>query len=369
MILDQVIKELSLVRVGGARKALMSAAHDLVLLLCPIYFELQSDLILQALQAQDKSFGLLKARLENSWASGRVIRKLIASLMERPRDDIAARSFWDASLVTFKDILPLSISANLTNIDQTVGRLLAKDLSQVTKLHVNLAKNLPTDFALLQAPDFEVVQLHWWILSLLGQHYAAQAGYPPVAQVTQSVHDFDDGQKSLIDKLGHHALLLLRACMKMIFTPGRALRYRPPEEKDIDNRTMANLKEHVFTETSILELLNHIVMELFLFQPSDLREWEEEPDEWEKREELESEDFEFAVRPAAEKLLLDLAINFKELTTKRLLEMLTMATCTFTECCFFELQILTEFSSRILCGAAERCNIRSNRYSCIDDSH
>jgi hypothetical protein len=86
------------------------------------------------------------------------------------------------------------------------------------------------------------------------------------------------------------------------------------------------MKQKMFTNDAVLELESHIVMELLLFQPQDLREWEEEPDEWEKREDLSGEDFEFAARPCAEKLLLDLALHFKDVAVPKLLEMLATVT-------------------------------------------
>jgi hypothetical protein len=344
LILDHVVKELSLVRIGAARNTLKSTAAELVRILCPVYFDsLQPDWIRTVLPTagqnagEEANYEALKTKLEYAWASAKIIRRLIVSLIDRPRDDEAVRSFWDNSLVVFKATLQIAISPdyNLRSLNRDgssenpIERLIMKNLTQLTKLHVNMAKSHPTDFALLQSSgNFEVIQVHWQLLSLLGQHYASQAGYPAVGgQVTSSVHDFDESQRTLIDQLGHQSLLLLRACIKMIFTPGRGLRYRTPEEKEIDNATMANLKAQIFTEGAVLDLINHAVTELFLFQPKDLQEWEEEPDAWEKREELESEDFEFAVRPCAEKLVLDLAINYKDLTTSRLLEMLSMVTC------------------------------------------
>lgn len=51
----------------------------------------------------------------------------------------------------------------------------------------------------------------------------------------------------------------------------------------------------------------------FVFRPSDLRQWEEEPDEWERREDMEGDDIEFSIRSCSERLFLDLAINFKNL--------------------------------------------------------
>lgn len=66
-------------------------------------------------------------------------------------------------------------------------------------------------------------------------------------------------------------------------------------------------------------MVSALVTQFFVFRPSDLRMWEEEPDEWEKMEEG-GEDWEFAIRPCAEKLFLDLAKNFKDLIIQPLLQ-------------------------------------------------
>jgi hypothetical protein len=108
--------------------------------------------------------------------------------------------------------------------------------------------------------------------------------------------------------------------------PTTSLRHRTPEEKAQDQKAVERVKLGFFTDSLIEELINHIVTELLLIQPSDLRDWEEEPDEWEKREELASEDFEFAARPCAEKLLLDISLKYKELAANRLSVMLQTVT-------------------------------------------
>ena len=62
-----------------------------------------------------------------------------------------------------------------------------------------------------------------------------------------------------------------------------------------------------------------LVTQYFVFRRSDLREWEEEPEEWEKREEEITDAWEFSIRSCSEKLFLDLVINFKDLLVPKLL--------------------------------------------------
>ncbi len=64
--------------------------------------------------------------------------------------------------------------------------------------------------------------------------------------------------------------------MKLIGVKGRGLRFRTEGEKQADRDASSVLLEKVFTESGVIELISHIVSELLLFQPNDLREWEEE---------------------------------------------------------------------------------------------
>jgi hypothetical protein len=326
LLLLNITKEVTLNRVGAGRVKLKSSASELLLLLGSIYFNCFQSQIIQEFFAEPSLLAILEAVLEQSLLAIKTIRRLIL-LLDNMRSDNTVREFWNRSLPEFQSVLQFAIAHNFS-IDQQapVVVLLHRNLGQLAKLHVHVAKNNPTDFALLQDEKFEIIKMHWHLMSLLGQQYASSAGYPAIVQVAPSIQDFDESRKALVDKLGLQALLLLRACVKMIAMPGRGLRYRTPEEKQQDADVVEKMREKVFTNNAVLELVSHVIMELLLFQPSDLQEWEEDPDEWEKREELGAEDFDFASRPCAEKLLLDLSLNFREVTLPEILKMVENVT-------------------------------------------
>lgn len=73
------------------------------------------------------------------------------------------------------------------------------------------------------------------------------------------------------------------------------------------------VKQELLGEAFVREMMETVVSRYFVFRPSDLRQWEEEPDEWERREDMEGDDIEYSIRSCAERLFLDLAINFKHL--------------------------------------------------------
>lgn len=326
LLLFNIVKEVAQNRIGPGRAKLRSFAEELLRVLGAVYFSSFERSIFQEVVSDPSTMPMLEASLEQSLLTIKTIRRLIL-LLDRIRSNDTVKQFWDHSLPEFQSILQIVLSSHLfKDENDPVTILVHKNLRQITKLHVHIAKNNPTDFTLLQDPTFEVVRMHWQLVSLLGQQYACGSNYPAIVEVMPNVQNFDESKKSLVDKLGHQALLLLRACIKMIAMPGRGMRYRTPEEKSQDADAVIRLRKTIFTDSAVLELVNHMVLEILLFQPKDLVEWEEEPDEWEKREELGSEDFEFATRPCAEKLLLDLTMHFKETTIPELLKMVSTVT-------------------------------------------
>ena len=62
-----------------------------------------------------------------------------------------------------------------------------------------------------------------------------------------------------------------------------------------------------------------LVTQFFRFRNIDFQDWEEEPEDWEKREEENADAWEFSIRSCSEKLFLDLVIHFKDLLIPRLL--------------------------------------------------
>ena len=161
---------------------------------------------------------------------------------------------------------------------------------------------------------------------MLGQQYSGGSDYSSGSRMKS----IEDPKTSLIRKLGHQALMLMRACVKLVGTSGRGLKLRSEEEKRRDNEALHRLADQVFPEVAVRELVDTVVTQIMLLQPDDLREWEDEPDEWEKRDESEGADYEFSPKACAEKLLFDLGLVFKEPARKRILELLGTVTGQFT---------------------------------------
>lgn len=70
-----------------------------------------------------------------------------------------------------------------------------------------------------------------------------------------------------------------------------------------------------------------IVTKFFVFRQVDLEAWEEEGDEWEIREDAEGDTWEFEIRPCAEKLFMDLVINFHSILHEPLVSLKIISSC------------------------------------------
>ena len=183
---------------------------------------------------------------------------------------------------------------------------------QISKLHLNMAKNHPAAFALLPN-SIDLVHTYWNIAKTLKLSN-------PLHPVIGAYGDTDE--MSFIEKLTLKALLILRAVDKMVFSPIQTFKYQQAEDKDEKRLAREKMKSELLVESFAQEIMELLVTRFFVFTTRDLKEWEEEPDEWEKTQEGAGEDWEFSVRTCAEKLFLDLIIHYKEALVPHLLEVL-----------------------------------------------
>ena len=82
---------------------------------------------------------------------------------------------------------------------------------------------------------------------------------------------------------------------------------------------MQLLKPELISEMALL-----IITKFFTFRQIDLQAWEEDEDEWEIREEGGGDTWEFEIRPCAERLFMDLVINFQSLLIDPLVSFISL---------------------------------------------
>ena len=297
----QMIKELASARLARTKKSLQNVAADLLQVLGSLFVNLVT-------RWQSNQSDLPSAI--SSHSALKTLRRLLIAGFEHPHREEAVKQFWDL-LQTHQQSFWAAYTQDVPN---KIRSMLLKHLLQLSKLYLDMARNHPASFVLLGCMD--ILNRSWTIIS---QGDAKQS-------LMQGNFDWkvyrngDNNEESPIERLCLKALLLFRACLKMVFNPVQTFKYVTPEDKKDRKDAVDNIKNTVLTEDFVIRLMEILVTQYFVLRPSDLRDWEQEPDEWERREEEIADAWEFSIRSCSEKLFLDLVINFKELLVPRLLE-------------------------------------------------
>ncbi|KIV82639.1 hypothetical protein PV11_04736 [Exophiala sideris] len=298
----QIIKELASGRLQRTKKSLQQVSSELLRVLGSLYVNLVS-----RWQPLSVTSDLASAR--NSHSALKTLRRLLVVGFESPHREEDVVQFW-ALLQSHQDSFWSACSQGGSS---DVKSMLMKHLLQLSKLYLDMARNHPASFVLLGCTD--ILNRSWTIVSQSDAKHALQDNFD------WSVYrDGDVNDDSPIDKLSLKALLLFRACLKMVFNPVHTFRYQTPQDKDDRKNAVDFVKNSVLQDAFVMQLMEILVTQYFVLRPSDLREWEQEPDEWERREEEIADAWEFSIRSCSEKLFLDLVINFKELLVPRLLD-------------------------------------------------
>ncbi|KAF1916652.1 armadillo-type protein [Ampelomyces quisqualis] len=319
LLLLYIVKELSTGRLLRTRQSLQTVAPEILSVLGTIYVGK-----VQAWQAffrhgGDDEGGAIES-IETSLLAIKIIRRLVIAGYEFPGREKDVQELWTMSRNHFGDFFQYVASVN-SPLDPGVQKLIEKHLMQLSKLHLNMATTHPAAFALLPN-SLHLVRDYWSLDAQLGESWGSKS-----VQGAKIGTDGDaDDDVPILERLGLKGLLIIRACVKMVFYPAQSFRFKQPQEKEERNQATEIIKTQLLTDDLVREMTSALVTRFFVFRPSDLRMWEEEPDEWEKMEEG-GEDWEFAIRPCAEKLFLDLAKNFKSLIIQPLLQVFyTVAT-------------------------------------------
>lgn len=310
MILLQIIKELSTARLQRVRANLQSVTPEIFRLLGGIYVEKVNNwgALVEYNRLDDAS---LPDLLGETLSSLKVLRRLIIAGFEHPNRDKDVQGFWSLSHTQFAKFF--SYVEPTASSSPNVSALIKKHLLQFSKLHVEMAKTHPAAFALL--PDcVALVKSYWMVVSRLGEAYEAEG----LSQNRQFAGG-DGDEKNIVEILGLKALLLIRACVRIAFYPAQSFKYQQPEDKEEKKEAMELVKSQLFTQDFVVVVMELLVSKFLRLRQADFQEWEEEPEEWERKEDTMSEAWEFSVRPCSEKLFLDLVTQFKALLIPQLL--------------------------------------------------
>ena len=307
-----MIKELSSGRLQRTRTSLQVATPETVHLLGAVYVEKVNVWTSFAAQGGTEPTSARNSAVQSLEAL-KVLRRLLVAGYEHPNREKEVQELWLISQEEVGTFYSLTLAA--PNHMQGFEDIIAKHLLQLSKLHLQMAKDHPAAFILLPG-GVSTVRSYWDIVSKLARSYG---------NTRNGNEDLDlpaeaDDEQCLVEKLGLQGLLLMRACVKMAYNPAHTFKYQHPVDKDERKAAVEMIKTELLTDTFVGEIMEHVITGFFKFRASDLRDWEEEPEEWERREEEIGDAWDLSIRSCAEKLFLDLVINFKELLVPRLLQ-------------------------------------------------
>lgn len=311
LIMLNVIKELSTAKLLRIRKSLEAATPEVLGVLTYIYMAKveQWSGILETGNGDEAT--AIRA-LEVSLLCLKSMRRLMISGFDQPNRDSFVQGVWSTSMANFGSFYSFLRSGSplLTTNTQS---MLEKHLVQLSKLHIEMARNHPAAFVLL--PDcIKLVLSYWNLVVELGQSYTTT----DLSNVKED--DNDDEKNVLLEKLGLKGLLIMRACVRLVFYPVHTFRYQRQLDKEEKALAVKTIETQLLTEPFVTQVMELLVTRFFIMRAGDLREWAEEPEEWERHEEESVDAFEFSVRSCAEKLFLDVMINFKESLSPKLLQ-------------------------------------------------
>lgn len=314
LIFLYTIKELATGQLRRIKDNLQNAAPEILQVLVRIYSDkvAQWQAFLQHGSGDEDSF---RDAAERSLLALRILRRLIIAGYDFPNRDSVLQQFWSQLSLQLDECLSF-ILQGLLSTNANARRLIEKHLIQIAKFHLEMVKSHPAGFALLPN-SVDLARAYWRLVFNFSKTFGSQTPMP-TAKIGHD-GDADEEKPDILEELSLKGLLLLRGCLKMVFSPAQTFRYQHAEDKDEKKRSMEIIKNALLTESFVREMMETIVTQFFVFRSRDLRDWAEEPEEWERREEGEGDVWEFSIRSCSEKLFLDLVINFNTLLVEPLL--------------------------------------------------
>ncbi|KAK0630009.1 armadillo-type protein [Bombardia bombarda] len=306
-VMLRVVKELGSARLRRSQTALQAVTPELVQLLGEIYTEKTAywqEFLMKGRGDEDDADYAMK----NSLAALKILRRLVTVGYEQPHKDPMVLGFWSLSQSQFDQFLN-GVSHN-SWIPVPYQDLVGKHLIQFTKLHIEMCEMRPASFPALPN-SVPLVRAYWNLVREFSDVFEKSGGIRQTSDETPGGNAKHEGPLS--EKLALKGLLLLRSCVATAYRPVQTFKYRSPETKDQEKDAIQIIKTDLLTRDLLLDIVQVTISRLFIFRKSDLEAWEENPEDWESQERSQGQAFEWAVRPCAERLLVDLLTHYKEL--------------------------------------------------------
>ena len=324
LILLHVVKELATGRLQQTRASLQKAAPEVFQVVGKIYVEKVSSWINSVGDVGENGEDYLH-NLERSLLAIRVLRRLLIASYEHPNRDTQVQEFWGLITQQFGEIISL-LAQYVSSLENRRQHLAESHLVQISKLHLEMVRVHPAAFAMLHG-SVSLIQAYWNLVYNFGQNFGSH--HAIMSSEVENDHDTDDEHTPYIEKISLKGLLLLRGCAKMVYNPTQTFKYQKNEDKEERKRAVEMVRSSLLSESMINEMMETLVTKFFVLRAKDIREWQEEPEEWERKEDAEGDVWEYSIRSCSEKLFLDIVINNKDLLIQPLLSVFQKVACTF----------------------------------------
>lgn len=315
LLLLVVVKELSTARLMRTRRSFYADGHNVLQTVGSVYMGVFQSCH-SSLEREGDTEGHAVLDMENCLICLRILRRLMVSAFETPSREGHVRELWATLSGNFEVLIALLHQKKYT-LDANTLQIVQKMTLQMAKLHLAMVETHPSCFA--QLPNtIMVARLHWNIIYNFGATFGATS--IGMSSEEDQSYENDEEDLSFDEKMSLKGLLLLRACVKMVYNPALTIKYQTTEDKSEKITSKQAIKESLLSDDLVLQMMEIIVTKFFVFRPVDLRRWTDEPSEWERLEEGEGESWKYSVRVCAEKLFLDLVLNHKSLLVQPLLD-------------------------------------------------
>ncbi|ODH45246.1 hypothetical protein ACO22_00242 [Paracoccidioides brasiliensis] len=313
LILLHITKELSTVRLQRIKRNLYDIAPEIFHILANIYVEKVRKWGTFLEVGGDDEGGALES-FDESLITLKTLRRLIVAAFENPNRDSDVQQFWTLSLAHVGNFYSL-LERKSSELAPNVTRLLERHIMQLSKLHLEMAKTHPAAFALFPG-CVDLTRSYWGLVVELSKHY------DPSDMSRAKIGtdgDADDEETPFLENIALKGLLILRSCIKMAFYPTHTFKYLHARDKEERSQSIELIKSQLLTHEFVVQVMELLITRFFVFRASDLRQWGEDPEEWEKREDEITDAYDFSIRSCSDKVFLDLLIHFKQLLVPTLL--------------------------------------------------
>lgn len=226
LILLHIIKELSTGRLIRLRSNLLSIAPEVFRVLGQIYMSKVQQWLAFLQHGGDDEGGALES-IEQSLLAIKVLRRILVSGFDFPNRDTDVQQFWGIVRNQLGELLTLT-SQEPATLSQPVKELVEKHLLQLSKLHLEMAKSHPAAFVLL--PDsLNITKAYWGLIVKFGENFGTKQ--TSTAGQISTDGDAEDDEKPIMERLCLKGLLLIRTCIRMVFSPQQTFKYRQEQEK------------------------------------------------------------------------------------------------------------------------------------------